>query len=85
MTTSSKLEPLARTEFVNFLTFLKLSGNILSKFLNLLILTKQFFKYTQWKNISITSMEQDFWGVKSIGCENLHATEVKCSNIPQKS
>jgi hypothetical protein len=37
------------------------------------------------KIISIPSMEVDFWGVKSIGCENLHATEVKCSNIPQKS
>jgi hypothetical protein len=30
-------------------------------------------------------MEVDFWGVKSSGCENLHATEVICSNIPQKS
>jgi hypothetical protein len=40
---------------------------------------------SQWKNISITSMEVDFWGVKSSGCENLHATEVKCSNIPQKA
>jgi hypothetical protein len=39
---------------------------------------------SQWKNISITSMEVDFWGVKSSGCENSHATEVKCSNIPQK-
>jgi hypothetical protein len=26
-------------------------------------------------------MEVDFWGVKSSGCENSHATEVKCSNI----
>jgi hypothetical protein len=26
----------------------------------------------------------DFWGVKSSGCENSLATEVKCSNIPQK-
>jgi hypothetical protein len=33
---------------------------------------------------SITSMEVDFWGVKSSGGENSHATEVKCSNIPQK-
>jgi hypothetical protein len=40
---------------------------------------------TQWENISITSMEEDFWGVKSSGCENSHATEVKYSNIPQKS
>jgi hypothetical protein len=40
---------------------------------------------TQWKNISIASMEVDFWGVKSSGCENSHATEVKFSNIPQKS
>jgi hypothetical protein len=39
----------------------------------------------QWKNISITSMDVGFWGVKSSGCENSHATEVKCSNIPQKS
>jgi hypothetical protein len=30
-------------------------------------------------------MEVDFWGVKSSGCENLHATEVKCSSTPQKS
>jgi hypothetical protein len=30
-------------------------------------------------------MEVDFWGVKSSRCENSHATEVKCSNIPQKS
>jgi hypothetical protein len=30
---------------------------------------------TQWENISITSMEVDFWGVKSSGCENSHATE----------
>jgi hypothetical protein len=30
-------------------------------------------------------MEVDFWGVKSSGCENSHATEVKCSNILQKS
>jgi hypothetical protein len=29
-------------------------------------------------------MEVDFWGVKSSGCENSHATEVKCTNIPQK-
>jgi hypothetical protein len=29
-------------------------------------------------------MEVDFGGVKSNGCENSHATEVKCSNIPQK-
>jgi hypothetical protein len=28
-------------------------------------------------------MEVDFWGVKISGCENSHATEVKCSNIPQ--
>jgi hypothetical protein len=40
---------------------------------------------TQWENISITSMEVDFWGVKSSGCEDSHATEVKCSNIPQRS
>jgi hypothetical protein len=40
---------------------------------------------TQWENFSITSMEVDFWGVKSSGCENSHVTEVKCSNIPQKS
>jgi hypothetical protein len=39
---------------------------------------------TQWENISITSMEVDSWGVKSSGCENSHAAEVKCSNIPQK-
>jgi hypothetical protein len=39
----------------------------------------------QWKIIRITSMEVDFWGVKSSGCENSHATEVKCSNIPQKN
>jgi hypothetical protein len=37
---------------------------------------------SQWKIISIPSMEVDFWGVKSIGCENSHATEVKFSNIP---
>jgi hypothetical protein len=30
-------------------------------------------------------MEVDFRGVKSSGCENSHATEVKSSNIPQKS
>jgi hypothetical protein len=30
-------------------------------------------------------MEVDFWGMKSSGCENSHATEVKCSNMPQKS
>jgi hypothetical protein len=30
-------------------------------------------------------MEVDFWGVKSSDCENSHATEVKCSYIPQKS
>jgi hypothetical protein len=41
--------------------------------------------HTQWEKISITSMEVDFWGVKRSGCENSHATEVKCSNIPQKS
>jgi hypothetical protein len=29
-------------------------------------------------------MEVDFWGVKISGCENSHATEMKCSNIPQK-
>jgi hypothetical protein len=40
---------------------------------------------TQWKIIRITSMEVYFWGVKSSGRENSHATEVKCSNIPQKS
>jgi hypothetical protein len=39
----------------------------------------------KWENISITSTEVDFWGVKNSGCENSHATEVKCSNIPQKS
>jgi hypothetical protein len=32
----------------------------------------------QWENISITSMEVDFWGVKNSGCENSHATEVIC-------
>jgi hypothetical protein len=42
-------------------------------------------KCTQWENISITSMEVEFWGVKSSGCENSHDTEVKCSNIPEKS
>jgi hypothetical protein len=41
--------------------------------------------YAQLENFSITSIEVDFWGVKSSGCENSHATEVKCSNIPQKS
>jgi hypothetical protein len=41
--------------------------------------------HAQWENFSITSMEVDFWEVKSSGCENSHATEVKCSNIPQKS
>jgi hypothetical protein len=41
-------------------------------------------KWTQWRNISITSMQVDFWGVK-MGCEISHATEVKCSNTPQKS
>jgi hypothetical protein len=30
-------------------------------------------------------MEVDFWGVKSSGCDNSLATELKCSNIPQKS
>jgi hypothetical protein len=36
------------------------------------------FKWsTQWIIISITSMEVNFWGVKSRGCENSHATEVK--------
>jgi hypothetical protein len=30
-------------------------------------------------------MEVDFWGVQISGCENSLATEVKCSNIPQKS
>jgi hypothetical protein len=40
--------------------------------------------HAQWENISITPMEVDILGVKSSGCENLHATEVKCSNIPQK-
>jgi hypothetical protein len=30
-------------------------------------------------------MEVDFWVVKSSGCEKSLATEVKCSNIPQKS
>jgi hypothetical protein len=43
------------------------------------------FHPAQWENISITSIEVDFWRVKSSGCENSHATEVKCSNIPQKS
>jgi hypothetical protein len=39
----------------------------------------------QWENISITtSMEVDFWGVKSSSCENSHATEVKRWNISQK-
>jgi hypothetical protein len=28
---------------------------------------------SQWENISITSIEVDFWGVKSGGCENSHA------------
>jgi hypothetical protein len=42
-------------------------------------------KSSQWENISITSMEVDFWRVKNSSCENSHATEVKCSNIPQKS
>jgi hypothetical protein len=41
--------------------------------------------FTQWKIICITSMEVDIWGVKSSGCENSHATEVKFSNIPHKS
>jgi hypothetical protein len=41
--------------------------------------------FTQWENFSIISMEVDFWGLKISGCENSHATEVKCSNIPQKS
>jgi hypothetical protein len=36
---------------------------------------------THWKIISFTSMEVDFWGVKR--SDNSHATEVKCSNIPQ--
>jgi hypothetical protein len=27
----------------------------------------------------------DFWEVKSSGCENPHATEVKCLNIPLKA
>jgi hypothetical protein len=35
--------------------------------------------HAQWENISITSMEVDFFGVKSSGCENSHATEVKSS------
>jgi hypothetical protein len=30
-------------------------------------------------------MEVVFWGVKSSGWENSHATKVKCLNIPQKS
>jgi hypothetical protein len=31
-------------------------------------------------------MEMCFWGVNcGSGCENLHATEVEYSNIPQKS
>jgi hypothetical protein len=33
----------------------------------------------------ISSIEVHFWGVKSSGCENSHAIEVKCSNIPLKS
>jgi hypothetical protein len=28
-------------------------------------------------SISITSMEVDFWGVKSSGCENSHATDAQ--------
>jgi hypothetical protein len=45
-----------------------------------------FLKYatTQWKIISITSMEVDFWEVKSSGGENSHATEVKCSDSSKK-
>jgi hypothetical protein len=45
---------------------------------------------TKWKIIRITSMEVDFWGVKSSGCENSQATEVlthsseKLNFIPQK-
>jgi hypothetical protein len=35
--------------------------------------------------IYFTFMEVNFWGVKSSGCENSHATEVKCSYTPQKS
>jgi hypothetical protein len=46
---------------------------------------KIFLESSQWENFSITSMEVDFWRVKSSGCENSHATKVKCSNIPQKS
>jgi hypothetical protein len=33
--------------------------------------------FTQWEHIIITSMEVDFWELKSSGCEKLHATEVK--------
>jgi hypothetical protein len=41
---------------------------------------------SHWENISITSMEVEFWEVKSIGCKNSSiATEVKSSNIPQES
>jgi hypothetical protein len=40
---------------------------------------------TQWENISIISMEDDFWGVKSSGCENSHGTEVKFSTSPQNT
>jgi hypothetical protein len=46
---------------------------------------KVVIPHTQWENISNTSMEVDYWGVKSSGSENSHGTEVKCSNIPQKS
>jgi hypothetical protein len=37
------------------------------------------------ENYQHTSMEVDFWGVESSGCENSHSTEVKCSNIPPKA
>jgi hypothetical protein len=43
------------------------------------------FFTAQWENIGITSLEVDFWGVKSSDCENSHAPEVECSNNHKKS
>jgi hypothetical protein len=63
---------------------LKKSGELVGRVKTFLIMDLVIY-IAQWENISISSVEVDFWGVKSSGCENSHATEVKSSNIPQKS
>jgi hypothetical protein len=54
-------------------------------FLFIVLSYSRIYKFfSQWKIISITFMDVDFWLVKCSGCENSHATEVKCSSISQK-